>query len=330
MSLIQYTDKGLYCAPGDFYIDPWRGVKRAVITHAHSDHARWGSENYLCHTLSKPILQLRIGIENSFQTIGWNEPVNMNGVNVSLHPAGHIIGSSMVRVEYKGEVWLITGDYKLENDGISGQWEPIACNSLITECTFGLPIYQWKPQDEIFGDMRNWVLQNIAAKKNSVLIAYSLGKAQRILQAVAPLGIPIYVHGAIWNTHTALVEAGVKLPAVMRITPETPKADLKNVIIIAPPGAEGTPWLSKLQPFSLGVCSGWMQVRGNARRRNADRGFVLSDHADWPALLQAVDLCGAEKVYTTHGFTAAFSRYLNEKGIQSDEVKTEFGAEELE
>ena len=330
MSLIQNTPQGLYCPAGDFYIDPWHGVKRAIITHAHSDHARWGSENYLCHTLSKPILQLRLGIENNFQTIGWNEPVNMNGVNVSLHSAGHIIGSSMVRIEYKGEVWLITGDYKLENDGISGEWEPVKCDSLITECTFGLPIYQWQPQENIYTDIRNWVIQNKAAGKNSVLIAYSLGKAQRILQAVEPLGIPIYVHGAIWNTHTALMEAGVKLPTVVRITPETPKADLKNVIIIAPPGAEGTPWLRKLQPFSLGVCSGWMQVRGNARRRNADRGFVLSDHADWPALLQAIELCGAEKVYTTHGFTAAFSRYLNEKGIQSEEVKTEFGAEELE
>jgi putative mRNA 3-end processing factor len=301
-----------------------------VITHAHSDHARWGSKAYLCHTLSKPILQLRLGAENNFETIGWNEPVDMNGVRVSLHPAGHIIGSSMVRVEYKGEVWLVTGDYKLENDGISGQWEPIPCNTLITECTFGLPIYQWKPQEEIYIDIRNWINENQLTGKNSVLIAYSLGKAQRLLQAVAPLGIPVYVHGAIWNTHQAITEAGVQLPTINRITPETPKTDLKNVIIIAPPGAEGTPWLRKLQPFSLGVCSGWMQVRGNARRRNTDRGFVLSDHADWPALLKSVELCGAEKVFTTHGFTASFSRYLNEKGIESYEVKTEYGTDDAE
>jgi putative mRNA 3-end processing factor len=330
LSLIQFTEQGLYCPPGDFYIDPWRGVNRAVITHAHSDHARWGSKAYLCHTLSKPILQLRLGAENNFETIGWNEPVDINGVRVSLHPAGHIIGSSMVRVEYKGEVWLVTGDYKLENDGISGQWEPIPCNTLITECTFGLPIYQWKPQEEIYSDIRSWITENKVSGKNSVLIAYSLGKAQRLLQAVAPLGIPVYVHGAIWNTHQAITEAGVQLPTINRITPETPKTDLKNVIIIAPPGAEGTPWLRKLQPFSLGVCSGWMQVRGNARRRNADRGFVLSDHADWPALLKAVELCGAEKVFTTHGFTASFSRYLNEKGVESNEVKTEYGANDVE
>ena len=254
----------------------------------------------------------------------------MNGVKVSLHPAGHIVGSSMVRVEYKGEVWLVTGDYKLENDGISGAWQPVNCHTLITECTFGLPIYQWQPQEEVYADIRQWIADNQAAAKNSLLIAYSLGKAQRLLQAVSPLDIPVYVHGAIWNTHLALTEAGVKLPSVKRITPETSKSELKGAIIIAPPGAEGTPWLKKLQPYSLGVCSGWMQVRGNARRRNADRGFVLSDHADWPALLQAVETCGAEKIFTTHGFTAAFSRYLNEKGLASAEVKTEFGAEDPE
>lgn len=329
-SLIQFTENGLYCPAGDFYIDPWRGVDRAVITHAHSDHARWGSRHYLSHTLSEPILRLRLGADISLQTAAWGETFDMNGVKVSLHPAGHIIGSSMVRVEHKGEVWLITGDYKLENDGISGQWEPVNCHTMITECTFGLPIYQWKPQEEIYADMRNWVTGNIETGKSSVLIAYSLGKAQRILQALAPLQKPIFVHGAIWNTHAALQEAGAGLPQVQRITPETPKADLKNAIIIAPPGAEGTPWLQKLQPYSLGVCSGWMQVRGNARRRNADRGFVLSDHADWPSLLQAVDLCKPEKVFTTHGFTAAFSRYLNENGIESEEVKTEFGGEETE
>jgi putative mRNA 3-end processing factor len=198
---------------------------------------------------------------------------------------------------------------------------------MITECTFGLPIYQWQPQDVIFNNIRQWVLQNKDAGKNSILIAYSLGKAQRLLQAVAPLNMPIYVHGAIWNTHEALTTAGVNLPNVLRMTQDTTKNELKSAIIIAPPGAEGTPWLRKLQPYSLGVCSGWMQVRGNARRNNADRGFVLSDHADWPSLLQAIDACGAQKVFTTHGFTAAFSRYLNEQGITSEEVKTEFSGE---
>lgn len=330
MSLIQFTDHGLYCAAGDFYIDPWRGVPRAIITHGHSDHARWGSKAYLCHTLTKPILQLRLGADNNYETVDWNKPLDMHGVKVSLHPAGHIIGSSMVRVAYKGEVWLVTGDYKLENDGISGGWEPVPCHNLITECTFGLPIYQWQPQEQVYEDIRQWIQKNCAAGKNSILIAYSLGKAQRLLQAVAPLELPIYVHGAIWNTHETLVQAGVNLPKVIRVTQETPKQDLKKAIIIAPPGADGTPWMRKLQPYSLGVCSGWMKVRGNARRRNADRGFVLSDHADWPSLLKAIESCGAQKVFTTHGFTASFSRYLNERGIVSEEVKTEYGTENVE
>ncbi len=275
-------------------------------------------------------MRLRLGADINVSTIDWGKTIQMQGVQVSLHPAGHIIGSSMVRVEYKGEVWVVTGDYKVENDGISEAWQPVRCHKLITECTFGLPIYQWQPQEFIFKEVQDWVLQNVAAGKNSVLIAYSLGKAQRILKAVENSGIPIFVHGAVWNTHIALTEAGIALPAVRRIEAETPKSALKNAIIIAPPGAQGTPWMRKLQPLSLGVCSGWMQVRGNTRRNNADRGFVLSDHADWPGLLQAIELSGAEKVYTTHGFTAAFSRYLNENGIPSEEVKTEYGAEEVE
>jgi putative mRNA 3-end processing factor len=201
---------------------------------------------------------------------------------------------------------------------------------MITECTFGLPIYQWQPQEVVFNDIRTWIIENKEAQKNSVLIAYSLGKAQRLLQAVESLNMPIYVHGAIGNTHEALTGAGVNLPNVIRITQDTPKSELKNAIIIAPPGAEGSPWMKKLQPYSLGVCSGWMQVRGNARRNNADRGFVLSDHADWPGLLKAIHNCNAQKVLTTHGFTAAFSRYLNEQGIASEEVKTEFSGEVAE
>jgi putative mRNA 3-end processing factor len=325
--LISFTDKGLYCSAGDFYIDPWKPVDKAVITHAHSDHARVGSKCYLCHTLTKPLLQARLGIGN-YESIGWNEPVYMNDVKVSLHPAGHIIGSAQIRVEYKGEVWVVSGDYKTEDDGISGAFEPVKCNTFITESTFGLPIYTWLPQDVIYNNIRNWILQNKQQQQASVLIAYSLGKAQRLLKAIEPLQQKILVHGAIYTMQQALVSAGVKLPEVEYITPETPKDVLKAAIIIAPPGAEGSPWMRRFLPYGLGVCSGWMQVRGNVRRRNVDAGFALSDHADWPGLLQAVKATGAEQVYVTHGFQSAFSRYLNENGIWSGEVKTEYGGEE--
>jgi len=327
MPLVEFTDCGLYCRPGDFYIDPWKPVDRAVITHGHSDHARWGSRVYFCHHDTKPILQLRLG-PNQYQTAGWDEPVYMNGVKVSLHPAGHIIGSSQIRIEHEGEVWVVSGDYKTENDGISGEFEPVKCHTFITESTFGLPIYKWKPQAEIYTGIKNWIQKNKGEGKTSVLFAYSLGKAQRILQPISEVCETILSHGAVYNMHTALEAAGWKLPAVHRVTPDTPKELLKGNVVIAPSSAEGTSWIRKFAPYSIGVCSGWMQVRGAVRRRNADAGFVLSDHADWAGLLTAVKATEAECVYATHGFQSAFSRYLTEQGIDAREVKTEYGGEE--
>ncbi|HEY2348883.1 MAG TPA: ligase-associated DNA damage response exonuclease [Puia sp.] len=326
MNLLTFTERGIYCPQGDFYIDPWKPVPHAVISHAHSDHARAGNGTYLCHHDSKPILILRLG-DISVQSVAWAEPVYLNGVKLSLHPAGHIIGSSQVRVEYQETVWVVSGDYKTENDGISGEMEIVACDVFITESTFGLPVYKWKPQQEIFYDMQNWILRNRENGNNSVLIAYSLGKAQRILKAIEKIASVIYVHGAIWNVHQALVKAGISLPEVKRITPEMNKNNFNTDIIIAPPSADQSPWMNRFSPYAVGICSGWMQVRGNARRRNADAGFALSDHADWNGLISVIHACGAKKVFVTHGFQSVFSRYLNETGIESAEVKTEFGDE---
>ncbi len=329
MPLIDFTHKGLYCAAGDFYIDPWQPVNKAIITHAHSDHARWGSNYYLCHEASLPLLKLRLG-DIAVESIQWNESVNINGVKVSLHPAGHIIGSSQIRIEYNNEVWVVSGDYKIEDDGISGKFEPVKCNVFISESTFGLPIYNWKPQEEIFQNIKDWISDNRSAGRTSVLIAYSLGKAQRVMQCIKDADVKIFLHGAIWNVHQTLLDAGYDLPVAERVLPGTPKEHFKGNIVIAPPSADGTPWMKKFAPYSVGVCSGWMQVRGNVRRRNADAGFALSDHADWKGLLDAVKATGAEKVFATHGFQAAFSRYLNENGIEAAEVKTEFRGEEEE
>lgn len=327
MPLIEFTDRGLFCPQGAFYIDPWRPVDKAVITHAHSDHARAGSGSYLCHRLTLPLLQLRLG-DHPYQSVEWGETVTINGVKVSLHPAGHIIGSSQVRVEHQGEVWVISGDYKTENDGISGAFEPVPCHTFITESTFGLPIYNWKPQKEIFSSIQNWVRDNQSAGKTSILIAYSLGKAQRILPCLAEITDKIFLHGAVWNVHQALVNAGVNLPPVKKVELDAPKETFKGSVVIAPSGADESPWVRRFQPFEVGVCSGWMQVRGNVRRRNADAGYALSDHADWKGLLSAVKATGAEKVFVTHGFQAALSRYLNEKGILAAEVRTEYGEDD--
>jgi putative mRNA 3-end processing factor len=325
--LLTFTDKGIYCPKGDFYIDPWRAVERAVITHAHSDHARWGSKHYLAHEHTVPLLRLRLGV-NNYQSARWNEPLYINGVKLSFHPAGHIIGSSQVRVEHQGEVWVFSGDYKTTDDGLSGAFEPVQCHTFITESTFGLPIYRWKPQDIVYEEIRQWIQGNHTQGIASVLVAYSLGKAQRVLDAVKDTGIPVYVHGAIWNTHQTLLDAGFALPEAHRVLPDTPKEKMKGAIVIAPPSADGSNWLNRFTPYATGVCSGWMQVRGNSRRQNVDAGFALSDHADWPGLLQAIEATGAEKVFVTHGFQAVLSRYLNEKGIAAAEVKTDYGNEE--
>src|ERR1700754_1221197 len=358
MPLLEFTDKGIYCPKGDFYIDAWRPVPRVVITHAHSDHARAGSGSYLCHRLTRPLLELRLGSSMDhgigqepdsigvrgrgsdlashslqhirYESVEWGEAVFMNGVRVSLHPAGHIIGSSQVRVEYQGEVWVVSGDYKTENDGLSGAFEALKCHVFITESTFGLPIYNWKPQPEIFTTIQDWVGENKAQDKTSVIIAYSLGKAQRLLSCLAPVTQKIFVHGAVWNVHQALVNAGVSLPAVERVELDQSRDLFRGQVIIAPSSAENSPWMRRFSPYAVGICSGWMQVRGNVRRRNADAGFALSDHADWKGLLAAVTATGAERVYVTHGFQATFSRYLNEKGIQAGEVKTEFGQDDAE
>jgi putative mRNA 3-end processing factor len=329
MPLIEFTNKGLYCRQGDFYIDPWKPVDRAIITHAHSDHARAGSKYYLCHRQCKPLLQMRLG-PNQYQAVEWEEKIFMNGIQISLHPAGHMIGSSQIRLEHNGEVWVVSGDYKIEDDGLSGKFEPVKCNTFITESTFGLPIYHWKPQQEIFQNIKDWICKNKEAGKTSVLIAYSLGKAQRLMQCLPETALPIFVHGAIWNAHDTLIRNGIALPDVKRITFDTPKESYLRNIVVAPPGAEGSPWMKRFFPYAIGVCSGWMQVRGAVRRQNADAGFVLSDHADWKGLLQAVKETGAEKVFVTHGYQSVFSRYLNESGIEADEIKTEFGNEEEE
>lgn len=326
-NLIEFTSKGLYCQQADIYIDPWYPVDKAVITHAHADHARWGHQYYLAHEDSSTILKYRLGQDIHLETLAYQETINLNGVSLSLHPAGHIYGSAQVRLEYQGEIWVISGDYKLEDDGFSVPFEPIKCHTFVTESTFGLPIYHWKPQQEIASEINQWWQENQIKGKASIIGAYSLGKSQRILHCIDQSIGPILLHGAIFNTNEALIQGGAQLKAHPKLTADTPKSEISKALIIAPPSAQSSTWVRKLKPFSTGIASGWMHIRGMKRRRATDRGFVISDHADWEGLNLAVEATGAEKVYVTHGYTAAFSRWLREKGLESYEVETLYEGE---
>jgi putative mRNA 3-end processing factor len=326
--LLEFTDKGIYCSKGMFYIDPWLPVDDAVITHAHSDHARIGNKRYLAHRYSEEVLRYRLG-EIQLQTVEYGEKVMKNGIEITLYPAGHVIGSAQVRVCYQDEIWVVSGDYKVEDDGISTPFDPVRCHHFISECTFGMPVYKWKPQIEIFNDINSWWRQNLENNLATVIVGYSLGKAQRILQNLDLFNGKVYTHGVIENTNEALRRNGILLKPTERITPDSVKEEVRKGIIIAPPSAVGSPWMRRFQPYDFGYCSGWMSIRGAKRRRAADRGFALSDHADWDGLISAIDATGCETVYLTHGYTASFSRYLTEIGFDAREVHTLYGGDEL-
>jgi putative mRNA 3-end processing factor len=329
MDLIVASPAGLYCPPGDFYIDPWRPVERAVITHGHADHARWGSASYLCHRDSVAILRKRLG-EANVEGVAYGEAVDLSGVKISLHPAGHILGSAQIRVEFAGEVWVASGDYKLERDATCEAFEPLRCDAFITESTFGLPIYRWRPPGEVLGEINRWWRANAEQGRASVLQAYALGKAQRVLHELDPEIGPIVCHGAVEAVNQIYRDHGIVLPRTFMAGDGLDKKQLARALVLAPPSAAHSPWLRRFGVHSDAFASGWMQVRGNRRRRGVDQGFALSDHADWPGLLQAIEATGATRVFVTHGGVAPLVRYLAEKGIDARAIAAEYGDEDLE
>ncbi len=328
-TLLQFTSSSIFCARANVHIDPWKPVDFAILTHAHSDHAKVGCKHYLAHKDSESILRLRLGENISLQTVNYGEQFSINGINFSLHPAGHVIGSAQIRVEHNGEVWVASGDYKLEDDHFCTPFEPVKCNTFITESTFGLPIYKWPSQNSIMNDIKEWWLQNQQQEKASVLMGYALGKMQRIIKNLQPFNdTPVYAHGAIYNVNERLRAAGFDLPYIPLVTNDIDKKMYKGALILATPSALNTSWMKKFTPYSTGYCSGWMAVRGAKNRRSVDRGFVLSDHADWSDLNRAVAETSAEKIFVTHGYTDTYARWLNEQGIEAAEVSTHYGNEE--
>ena len=325
--MLDFTPTGIFCSTGRFYIDPWRPADMAIITHGHADHARPGMAKYLCHHFTVPILKSRLGNDIVVQGVEYNEPLYLNGVKVSLHPAGHIIGSAQIRMEYQQRVTVVSGDYKIQDDGLSTPFEPIRCHEFVSESTFGLPIYNWLTVAQLNEQLRQWVHNNKANGKTSVFIGYSLGKAQRIMKALETEG-DIFVHYSIGKLNQAYESVGIKLPNYTIVDFRESVQHIDQSIVILPPPLYESNIIKKIPNRADAICSGWMQVRGARRWRSTDAGFAISDHADWSGLLSAIQATGAEKVYVTHGQTAVFTKYLNEKGIAAEEVVTEFGAED--
>ncbi|HEX8406216.1 MAG TPA: ligase-associated DNA damage response exonuclease [Duganella sp.] len=326
--LVVVRKEGLYCVPGQFYIDPWRPVDRAVITHAHGDHARGGHQHYLTAATGVNVVKSRLGPIN-IHGLPYGERIVHNGVTISLHPAGHVLGSAQVRMEYKGEVWVASGDYKVEADSTCEGFEPVRCDTFITESTFGLPIYRWQPQQEVYDDINDWWRANAEQGRASVMQCYSFGKAQRILSGLDSGIGPIICHGAVQTLNKVYREDGVWLPPTVMVD-EVDKRDIGRAIVIAPPAAAGSSWSKRFGDFSDAFASGWMQLRGARRRRGVDRGFVLSDHADWPGLMQAINATGAERVIVTHGSIPVLVRWLQQQGLQANGFDTEYGDDEAD
>ncbi len=329
--LIVHRPQGLYCPPGDFYIDPWRAVPRAVITHAHADHARAGHGQVLATAISEGVLRCRLGASLPLQGLAYGEQVLHHGVRISLHPAGHVLGSAQVRLEHRGQVWVASGDYFVsahdERNPTCEPFEPVRCDCFITESTFGLPLYRWAPQAEVFAQINTWWRNNVAAGRPSLLLGYSFGKAQRLLAGVdASIG-PIVVHGAVAPLNQAYLAAGVPLPPTTTLGDLPDKKMLAGALVVAPPAVHGSAWARKLGDFSDGFASGWMQLRGARRRQGVDRGFALSDHADWPGLQRAIAATGAQRVIVTHGQEAVMVRWLQQQGLQAGSFHTEYGSE---
>jgi putative mRNA 3-end processing factor len=328
MDLIVPRPEGLYCPPGDFFIDPWQPVDHAVLTHGHGDHARPGSKAYLAALPGRGILRRRLGDEADIQTLSYGERIDHRGVRLSLHPAGHILGSAQIRVEHEGRVWVVSGDYKRALDPTCDPFDPVVCDVFVTESTFGLPIYQWPDPMTTLDEVNAWWRENAAAGRTSVLFAYALGKAQRILSGLDTTIGDVLTHGAVEALNQVYRDSCISLPPTRPAHEVSDRALLKKALVLAPPSAQGTPWLKRFGSYSDAFASGWMQVRGIRRRRNVDRGFVLSDHADWPALLATIEASRATRVIVTHGHVDVLVRYLAERGLEAQAFDTHYGAEE--
>ena len=339
--LVQVRPQGLYVPRGDFYIDPWKGVPRAVITHAHGDHARSGSGRYWGAAPGLGLLRERLGRGATIEPVPYGQRFTLGGVTVSLHPAGHVLGSAQIRVQADDEVWVVSGDYKRDPDPTCAPFEVVPCDVFITEATFGLPVYRWADSAVVAQEILDWWIDCRDAGMAAVLFCYALGKAQRVLAELqrlrgaidaAALDPVVALHGAMPGLIKVYREAGVEMLPAEPVGNLPKGTSFAGRLVLAPPGASGTPWMRRFDPpksngYSTGFASGWMRVRGGKRRLAYDRGFTLSDHADWPGLLRTIEETGAGRVLATHGNTDALIAVLRARGLVADELKTHFEGE---
>ncbi len=319
MDLLRFTAKGIYCEQADVYIDPVRRVDKALITHAHSDHAVAGHRYYLATQQTALLLRHRLGKKYLIQGIAYNYPLKINGVTVSFHPAGHVYGSAQIRLEYKGEIWVVSGDYKLMNDRISEPFEPVKCHTFVTETTFGVPRFVWEPQETIFQRIYAWWQRNKEEGRISLLMGYPLGKSQHLLAFLSEFDGRIYVHNETELINQIIRNSGVKLAPFSIFNKHRKEEELNGALIIAPPSIRKSPWLYNLKNYSFAMVSGWISAnKGRQQTLFGDSGFALSDHADFPGLINAVASTGAERIITMHGYAAQFAHSLNEMGFRAE------------
>ena len=325
MALLELAERGLYCAAGDFYIDPWDPVGRAVISHAHNAHVQPGSCSYLTARSGERLLRRVLGVGAVIQALDYGESLVIGDVRVSLHPAGHILGSAQVRVEHAGEVWVVSGDYKLAPDPTCAPFETVHCHTFVTEASFGLPVFRWPAASEVIEAIHTWWRANQEAGRASLLFAHPQGKAQRLLALLDPAIGPIYAHSDIEAINEIYRAQGITLAPAASMGDRGPWS---RALIVSPPSVHGSPWERRFGPASTAYVSGWMRIRGTRRRRSLDRGFVLSDHADWSGLLRAIEESHAGQIWVTHGYRAPLVRWLQEHGRQALAVETRFEEDE--
>ena len=313
---LRVLPQGLFCEPGGFFIDPVRAVDRAIVTHAHSDHARPGNAAVLASPATAVLMQVRMGEgrTGALHTLRWGEPIAIGDVRVSLQPAGHVLGSAQVVMEHAGSRAVVSGDYKRCPDPTCDPFVPVPCDVFVTEATFGLPVFRHpRPQDEIAR-----LLASVALfpDRSHVVGCYALGKCQRLIALLRQAGWerPIYLHGALASLCAAYERLGVTF-GELRPATVAAKDELRGAIVLAPPSAVQDRWSRRLADPVVALASGWMRVRQRAKSRGVELPLVISDHADWDELLRTVDDVGAPEIWVTHGREEALIRAVSLKGL---------------